>query len=81
MKGLKLLAMLLALTCCLSACAGGGDVSTTPSAEGSSAPAESSAPETSEEETLGEFKTVFRFLVTSDNHVSATTDASAQRLA
>ena len=83
MKGLKLLAMLLALTCCLSACAGGGDVST-PTTESSAAASqggESSAPETSEEETLGEFKTVFRFLVTSDNHVSATTDASAQRLA
>lgn len=80
MKGLKILAMLLALTCCLSACAGGGDVSTAPSAEGSSTPGESSAPETSQEETLGEFETVFRFLVTSDNHVSSVNDTSAKRL-
>lgn len=82
MKGLKILAMLVALTCCLSACGGGGDVSTTPSAE-SSAPVsgESSPAESSEEETLGEFETVFRFLVTSDNHVSTVNDVSAQRLA
>ncbi len=81
MKGLKILAMLLALTFCLSACAGGGDVST-PTTESSAASqsGESSAPETSEEETLGEFKTAFRFLVTSDNHVSSVNDASAKRL-
>lgn len=82
MKGLKILAMLLALTFCLSACAGGGDVST-PTTESSAASqgGESSAPETSEEETLGEFETVFRFVVTSDNHVSSVNDASAKRLA
>ena len=80
MKGLKILAMLLAATCCLSAC-GGGDVTNSSVEESTVSEAGSSAEESSGTEELGEFETAFRFVVTSDNHVSTVNDASAKRLA
>lgn len=69
MKRNVVIAIMLALTCILSACTGAGNES--------SSPAESSIPEVQ----YGEFETVLRFLVTSDTHVSAVTDTSATRLA
>ncbi len=93
MKGLKFLVMLLTMTFALSAC--GGDTVSTSSADATSSDskAEQSAPaldsSTPDEEAsspdaetpAGEFVTALRFVVTSDNHISAVTDLSAQRLA
>jgi len=71
MKRNVVLAIMLALTCILSACTDAGNESSVP------------VPETSTPavEEYGEFETVFRFLVTSDTHISAVTDESALRLA
>lgn len=69
MKRNVVIAIMLALTCILSACTGAGNES--------SSPADNSTPAVE----YGEFETALRFLVTSDTHVSAVTDASATRLA
>ena len=70
MKRKVIIMFVLALSLILSACSGSGNTSHTPEAsEEQSAPSEK-----------GEFKTAFRFIVTSDNHVSAVTDLSAKRL-
>ncbi len=80
MKGFKIVAMMLALTFGLSACGGNNTVST-PSEETSDAVSDESSTEVSVPDTeYGEFETVFRFLVTSDNHVSTVNDQSAKRL-
>ena len=69
MKRKVIIMFVLALSLILSAC-GGSNASDLPEpSEEQSAPAEK-----------GEFKTAFRFIVTSDNHVSAVTDLSAKRL-
>ena len=67
MKRNVVIAIMLALTCIFSACTGAGNESSS---------AENSTPVTE----YGEFETALRFLVTSDTHVSATTDTSAIRL-
>lgn len=68
MKRNVVFAIMLAISCIFSACSGAGNESSVPSTN----------PPAVE---YGEFETVFRFLVTSDTHVSAVTDTSASRLA
>ena len=71
MKRKAVIAIMLMLSLILSACSGN-------SQGGESA--QNQSQEESNEIVYGEFKTAFRFLVTSDNHVSTVNDESAKRL-
>lgn len=82
MKGIKVLAMMLALTLGLAACGGSSsDTSSVTSTENSTELSQTESTVSEETAEKGEFKTAFRFLVTSDNHISTVNDMSAKRLA
>ncbi|MBQ3002996.1 MAG: metallophosphoesterase, partial [Clostridia bacterium] len=81
MKGIKVLAMMLALTLGLAACGGTSDTSSATSTENSTELSQTESTVSEETAEKGELKTAFRFLVTSDNHISTVNDMSAKRLA
>ncbi len=66
-----IIALMITLACLFSACVGQGGTSTVSEGETS---------ETSTVEEYGEFETAFRFLVTSDTHISSTSSTEAARL-
>lgn len=66
-----IIALMITLACLFSACVGPGGTSTVSEGETS---------ETSTVKEYGEFETAFRFLVTSDTHISSTSSTEAARL-